>query len=343
MNGKRIGENIALLRKRKGLTQKALGDKLYVTDKAISKWERGINLPDLSIIEKLSEELDTNIYDLLQIENQDDFNKSDLKNMIKVLNKKNSKKNKIIVCGSIVIIVLIIGLFKNISFGYDLKKYESEEKSIELGIPKFSFMNKNNDESYSFKNLRSSHVVKGEFKEYLKTLEYLSCNDTIYYYDKDNNISIIDYKVKDNFLFTSANILITNNDYCYMETLNEYSKYIKVNEGYSMNYTRNVVNGKLEDIDGKITIVLSLLDDEANKFRIDLKVIKQHNTYGETLEHSLGTYEIKNGKFIYYRDKILEFDSIVQIPTVSTFTIENKKLILDENYLFKYTDKVVLM
>ena len=41
MSEKKIGEFIANKRKEKGLTQQELGDKLYVTDKAVSKWERG--------------------------------------------------------------------------------------------------------------------------------------------------------------------------------------------------------------------------------------------------------------------------------------------------------------
>ncbi len=42
MNNNQIGKFITKLRKEKGLTQRELGDILYVTDKAISKWERGL-------------------------------------------------------------------------------------------------------------------------------------------------------------------------------------------------------------------------------------------------------------------------------------------------------------
>ena len=70
MNINEIGKNIAALRKKKGLTQQELGDRLFVTDKAVSKWERGIGLPDISILEKLADILDTDIYELLQIENK---------------------------------------------------------------------------------------------------------------------------------------------------------------------------------------------------------------------------------------------------------------------------------
>ena len=60
----KIGEKIALARKEKGLTQKELGDKLFVTDKAVSKWERGLSLPDISLFDKLSKVLDIDMTEL---------------------------------------------------------------------------------------------------------------------------------------------------------------------------------------------------------------------------------------------------------------------------------------
>lgn len=70
MDTNRIGQFIAEQRRKKKLTQQQLGDMLYVTDKAVSKWERGLSLPDISILEKLADILDTDIYHILQIENQ---------------------------------------------------------------------------------------------------------------------------------------------------------------------------------------------------------------------------------------------------------------------------------
>ena len=45
MDNKKLGELILKLRKEKGLTQKQLADKLNVSDKSVSKWERGIIYP----------------------------------------------------------------------------------------------------------------------------------------------------------------------------------------------------------------------------------------------------------------------------------------------------------
>ena len=77
--------------------------------------------------------------------------------------------------------------------------------------------------------------------------------------------------------------------------------------------------------------------------KINVKVLLQHNTYSETLEESKGKFEIRNNKYIYVRDEIIKEDKRIKIPTVSSFKIENKKLILENNYLSKYTDKVILI
>lgn len=66
MNYEKIGEFIALKRKEKGLTQKELAQFIGVTDKAVSKWERGLGCPDVSLLEILAEKLDISILELLK-------------------------------------------------------------------------------------------------------------------------------------------------------------------------------------------------------------------------------------------------------------------------------------
>ncbi len=55
MDKKIISQNILRLREREGWTQAELGEKLYVSDKLVSKWERGESLPDADNIVKLAE------------------------------------------------------------------------------------------------------------------------------------------------------------------------------------------------------------------------------------------------------------------------------------------------
>lgn len=68
MNPITVGKIIADKRKELNMTQRELAELLYVTDKAVSKWERGINYPDLNIIESLSKVLHVNVTELLGLE-----------------------------------------------------------------------------------------------------------------------------------------------------------------------------------------------------------------------------------------------------------------------------------
>lgn len=66
MEQEEIGTFIAQLRKDCGLTQKALAEKLSVTDKAVSKWERGLCYPDISLLTPLAETLGVSVGELLR-------------------------------------------------------------------------------------------------------------------------------------------------------------------------------------------------------------------------------------------------------------------------------------
>ena len=61
----KIGKFIAECRKKVNLTQMQLADKLSITDKAISKWERGISMPDTSIMLELCDILGISVNELL--------------------------------------------------------------------------------------------------------------------------------------------------------------------------------------------------------------------------------------------------------------------------------------
>ena len=66
MNQEKIGKFIAYKRKEKNMTQKELAIKIGVTDKAVSKWERGIGCPDISYLDDLAKTLDISIVELLK-------------------------------------------------------------------------------------------------------------------------------------------------------------------------------------------------------------------------------------------------------------------------------------
>ena len=94
MNQIKIGRFIAERRKNANLTQKQLAEKLGITDKAISKWERGVAMPDTSIMLELCDILCISVNELLSgekinMENDDRRNEELLLDMAEELEKKN--------------------------------------------------------------------------------------------------------------------------------------------------------------------------------------------------------------------------------------------------------------
>lgn len=71
MEASKFGSFLAQLRKEQNMTQSELANKLQVTDKAVSRWERGIGLPDISTLEPLSDALHVTVLELLRSERID--------------------------------------------------------------------------------------------------------------------------------------------------------------------------------------------------------------------------------------------------------------------------------
>ena len=154
MNYDKIGEFIADNRKNKNFTQKELAKKLGVTDKAVSKWERGLGCPDVSILEVLAKELDVSVLEILKgrkIENEviniteaDDY----IKESFKV--SKDITKNNIFDMISKVIFVLV--LFISISFtALSICNYINASKGEIIAIDDF-YIEKNKEELERLKN-----------------------------------------------------------------------------------------------------------------------------------------------------------------------------------------------
>lgn len=66
INKEAFGKFLAQQRKAKGYTQKALAEELFVSDKAVSKWERSLSMPDISLLIPLSEILEVSVTELLE-------------------------------------------------------------------------------------------------------------------------------------------------------------------------------------------------------------------------------------------------------------------------------------
>ena len=117
MDQLKIGKFIAECRKKANLTQMQLAEKLSITDKAVSKWERGVAMPDTSIMLELCDILSISVNELLSgekisMENNNQKNEQLLLDMAKELEKKNKAVwSSMWIIMIISITVLIAGIF----------------------------------------------------------------------------------------------------------------------------------------------------------------------------------------------------------------------------------------
>ena len=117
MDQLQTGKFIANCRKQKNLTQIQLAEKLGITDKAVSKWERGVAMPDSSIMIELCDILGISVNELLSgekngMENNNQRNEHLLLDMAKELERKNKIIwNSMWVIMTVSMIALLAGLF----------------------------------------------------------------------------------------------------------------------------------------------------------------------------------------------------------------------------------------
>ncbi|MCC8196236.1 MAG: helix-turn-helix domain-containing protein [Ruminococcus sp.] len=82
MNQKKIGEFLKELRKEKGLTQEQLAEKFYVSNRTVSRWETGSNLPDISTLIELADFYNCDIREIINGERKsENMNEEEKKNL----------------------------------------------------------------------------------------------------------------------------------------------------------------------------------------------------------------------------------------------------------------------
>jgi len=124
MDKEKTGQLIAQLRKDKGLTQKQLAEALNVTDKAVSKWERGLSFPDISMLEPIAEILDISIMEILAGARQDKNETMTLEDASKMIKESvelgdeeirhKKEMSRIIIILLVVLSLLLISITLNV-------------------------------------------------------------------------------------------------------------------------------------------------------------------------------------------------------------------------------------
>ena len=111
---KMLSKNLKIFRKRKGLTQENVAEALNVVRQTISKWEKGISVPDADMLIKLAEILDVSVSELIGSDVADEKNEDmiavELARVADQLASRNHRSKKIIKCVLIFLVILLLFL-----------------------------------------------------------------------------------------------------------------------------------------------------------------------------------------------------------------------------------------
>lgn len=132
MNQEKIGKFISISRKNKNLTQEQLAEKLGVSINAVSKWERGLNLPDVSLMKELCDILNITLNELFEgknLTNEEIISKSEKDIMSLMMTLKQLKIVEIFTQ-----ILIGVGIALTISSGFILTKLNQKIIFIIIGL-----------------------------------------------------------------------------------------------------------------------------------------------------------------------------------------------------------------
>lgn len=89
-----LNENIKTIRKQKGFTQEELAIRLHVVRQTISKWEKGLSVPDADVIQDIATELDVSVQELLGAEIKPVTDRNDIAEQLSRINEQMAIRNR---------------------------------------------------------------------------------------------------------------------------------------------------------------------------------------------------------------------------------------------------------
>ena len=197
----RTGEIIEKYRKEKGLTQNQLAKQLGVSNTAISKWEHGYNLPDIGLLEPLSNILGIDMLSLLISENEAKEEHNPI--------KQKQKRNKLIKTSIIILLfILSIVTLQVITHNY----YQKEIQTIKDNqIKVYRFYSYESDivaNGYLILNDNGTKIIFDELTTQNKEREKEEIvSAELYFYINDERIYKLKIKEKENLIYEKREIL----------------------------------------------------------------------------------------------------------------------------------------
>lgn len=335
MDLEKIGNFIRQMRNKKKLTQQELANKLGVTDRAISNWENGRRMPDVSIYKKLCHELEISVNELIsgeKITNEKITEDIVDESIIKTLNygeKGKKKLNKVIKILLILLCILIIfiGIFfysyrkhyPKINI-YKIKTFENqEEKLVDQLIPiddaimyyslDYVLLCDLNDRCYNL--LTALYNKQTNIKKIKKFLDSQN---------KDNNLQKFKYHEDDITIYKNDSyevIFCNNTNQIYFGKMYTESKlqgkYCGINEDIKKEFIRTYkIESITSDNNGEYKNVA------LSQFQSDIVLVKIPSKFnlqsGKNYEFTFETYEI-------FKDTI---EDIFKYSNIKEVNITNK-------------------
>ena len=316
MRPDKIASFITSLRKEKNYTQEKLASMIPISRTAVSKWERGINIPDPTSLNRLREIFDVSIDEIFYGERINKNNKNDINNVSLDLYKSKKRGIKIILG---LIILLFVTLVSFLLY-YLITNYKSIQVYTITG----------NSEKYS---LIEGIFVKTNYKIFfnIDTLNIDQLKKLRLYYIDSNN------KEKNIYTTTDSNIKIVD--------------YVGYNEYFDKNVLNNIKNMYLEitTIDTTDTIKLHFEKDYVNDNFINLedKKISNDNTIRnlDTLDNVISNikekYKMKDDAYVFnYNNEDNKYEIMYIIDANLIIVKKDSKKITEEWVL--YLDNAIL-
>lgn len=135
-----LNENIKALRKAKGLTQEDFAARLHVVRQTVSKWERGLSVPDSEMLIKISELLEVSVSDLLGTEIPDHAAQTNIAGQLAIINEQLAARNRRgkllmkifvgVIMGIIALHILLAALVSLFSVSTDIHFSETEQYQL---------------------------------------------------------------------------------------------------------------------------------------------------------------------------------------------------------------------
>lgn len=117
-----LGENIRILRKQNGYSQETLAEQIHVVRQTVSKWEKGISVPDAEMLEKMAEFFEVSVSDLLGKKSINDGSSEDINEIaqqLAILNDRlaqQSRSRKRIIRAVLIGITAVIIIYLSVFF-----------------------------------------------------------------------------------------------------------------------------------------------------------------------------------------------------------------------------------